>query len=179
MAGYTDIYTDIYTADVPPPPPPSPPATAPPPASILSAILAVNPAHPYDGTDPRQRRIATFSYDSPPSLPSLMTDVVFMPQYGLLDANIQATGYLSTQYGLQVTEGDNARQGTVTLSSGSAVVANTSVTATSRIFLTSQADGGTPGWLRVSARTAGVSFTITSSSGTDASTVAFEIFEPG
>lgn len=81
--------------------------------------------------------------------------------------------------GLQVAEGSNAKQGTAVLSAGSVVVANTSVTANSRIFLTSQADGGTPGFLRVSARTAGTSFTITSSSGTDTSTVAYEIFEPG
>lgn len=80
--------------------------------------------------------------------------------------------------GVLVAEGSNCKQGTVALVSGSKVVANTSVTANSRIFLTSQADGGTPGWLRVSARTAGTSFTITSSSGTDTSTVAFEIFEP-
>lgn len=81
--------------------------------------------------------------------------------------------------GLQVAEGSNAKQGTATLTAGSVVVANTSVTATSRIFLTSQADGGTQGFLRVSARTAGTSFTITSSSGTDTSTVAYEIFEVG
>lgn len=81
--------------------------------------------------------------------------------------------------GLRVAEGSNCKQGTVALVAGAATVANTSVTATSRIFLTSQADGGTPGWLRVSARTAGTSFTITSSSGTDTSTVAYEIFEVG
>jgi hypothetical protein len=80
--------------------------------------------------------------------------------------------------GLRVKEGSNAKQGTATLTAGSAVVSNTSVTASSRIFLTSNADGGTPGWLRVSARSAGTSFTITSSSGTDTSTVAYEIFEP-
>jgi hypothetical protein len=80
--------------------------------------------------------------------------------------------------GLRVKEGSNAKQGTVTLAAGSSVVANTSVTAASRIFLTSNADGGTPGFLRVSARSAGVSFTITSSSGTDTSTVAYQIFEP-
>lgn len=80
--------------------------------------------------------------------------------------------------GLQVKEGSNAKQGTAVLVAGSSVVANTSVTASSRIFLTSNADGGTPGWLRVSARTAGTSFTITSSSATDTSTVAWEIFEP-
>lgn len=81
--------------------------------------------------------------------------------------------------GLQVAEGSNAKQGTAVLVAGSKVVPNTAVTASSRIFLTSNADGGTPGWLRVSARTAGTSFTITSSSGTDTSTVAYEIFEPG
>jgi hypothetical protein len=81
--------------------------------------------------------------------------------------------------GLRVKEGSNAKQGTATLTAGSVVVSNTSVTANSRIFLTSQADGGTPGFLRVSTRTAGTSFTITSSSGTDTSTVAYQIFEPG
>ena len=85
----------------------------------------------------------------------------------------------SAGQGLRVAEGSNAKQGTAVLSAGAATVANTSVTATSRIFLTSQADGGTPGWLRVSARVAGTSFTITSSSATDTSTVAYEIFEAG
>lgn len=81
--------------------------------------------------------------------------------------------------GLRVAEGSNAKQGTAVLVAGTVVVANTSVTATSRIFLTSQADGGTPGFLRVSARTAGTSFTITSSNAADTSTVAYEIFEVG
>lgn len=80
--------------------------------------------------------------------------------------------------GLRVKEGSNAKQGVATLVAGSVVVSNTSVTANSRILLTGQADGGTPGWPRVSARTPGTSFTITSSSGTDTSTVAYEIFEP-
>jgi len=80
--------------------------------------------------------------------------------------------------GLAVKEGTNARSGVVTLSGGTATVSNTSVTATTRIQLTSQADGGTPGWLRVSARTAGTSFTITSSSASDTSTVAYFMVEP-
>jgi hypothetical protein len=80
--------------------------------------------------------------------------------------------------GLRVKEGSNAKQGTAVLVAGTSVVANTSVTASSRILLTSNVDGGTPGFLRVSARSAGVSFTITSSSGTDTSTVAYQIFEP-
>jgi hypothetical protein len=80
--------------------------------------------------------------------------------------------------GFQVREGANAKQGTATLSSGTVTVSNTSVTANSRIFLTAQ-DGSTTGALRVSARTAGTSFTITSSNGTDSGVVAYEIFEPG
>lgn len=80
--------------------------------------------------------------------------------------------------GIAIAEGDNARQGVVTLVDGTATVPNTSVTDNSRIQLTSQADGGTPGWLRISARTAGTSFTITSSSATDASQIAWLITEP-
>lgn len=77
-----------------------------------------------------------------------------------------------------VEDGENKAMGVVTLVGGAAVVANEKVTANSRIFLTSQAGGGTPGFLRVSARTAGTSFTVTSSSGTDTSVVAYMIVEP-
>jgi len=79
--------------------------------------------------------------------------------------------------GLRMREGANAKQGVAVLVAGTLVVANTSVTATSRIFLTSQVDGGAPGFLRVSARVAGTSFTILSSNAGDTSTVAYEIFE--
>lgn len=81
--------------------------------------------------------------------------------------------------GLQVAEGTNAKQGTAVLVGGVKVVATTAVTANSRIFLTSQVDGGTPNFLRVSTRTPGVSFTIQSGGASDTSTVAWEIFEPG
>jgi hypothetical protein len=66
---------------------------------------------------------------------------------------------------------------TATLVAGSATVNTTKVTANSRLLLTSQADGGAHGFLRISARSAGTSFTITSSSGTDTSTVARLIVE--
>src|SRR5215472_12352404 len=102
---------------------------------------------------------------------------------------ITAGGNLNSQFGnvdvqsagsgVRVAEGANAKQGTAVLVAGTLVVADTSVTANSRIFLTSNLDGGTPGFVRVSARVAGTSFTITSSSGTDTSTIAYEIFEPG
>ncbi|MFD5491605.1 hypothetical protein ACFWH4_01355 [Streptomyces sp. NPDC127091] len=80
--------------------------------------------------------------------------------------------------GLRVKEGTNAKMGVATLAAGTVTVANTSITATSRVFLTCQTPGGTPGFLRVSARTAGTSFTILSSSGTDTSVVAWLIVEP-
>jgi hypothetical protein len=81
--------------------------------------------------------------------------------------------------GVTVKEGSNARMGvTGAMTSGTITVANTSVTATSRVFLTAQTTGGAPGALRVSARTPGVSFTITSSSSSDTSTVAYLLMEP-
>lgn len=68
--------------------------------------------------------------------------------------------------------------GTVTLVAGTKTVSLSAITANSRIYLTSQVDGGTPGSLRVSSRTPGVGFTITSSSATDTSTVAYQVIEP-
>lgn len=79
--------------------------------------------------------------------------------------------------GPQIKTGTNAKIGTAVLVGGTVTVANTSVTANSRIFLTSNTDGGTPGFLRVSTKTVGTSFVITSSSGTDTSTVAWMIIE--
>lgn len=80
--------------------------------------------------------------------------------------------------GYRIKEGVNAKQGIAVLAAGTVTVSNTAVTANSRIFLTAQADGGTPGFLRVSARVAGAGFTILSSNALDTSTVAYEIFEP-
>jgi hypothetical protein len=67
-----------------------------------------------------------------------------------------------------------------TLVAGTVTVANTSVTANSRIFLTVQMLGTVtvPKSVGVTARTAGTSFTITSEDTTDTSVVAYEIFEP-
>ena len=76
-------------------------------------------------------------------------------------------------FGLAIKEGANAKQGTAV------VVANTSVTANSRIFLTSQAAGGTVGAPYVSTRTAGTSFSIKSTTPGDTSPVAYLITEPG
>lgn len=79
--------------------------------------------------------------------------------------------------GLQVKTGANSKIGTAVLSAGTVTVSNTSVTANSLIFLTSQVNGGTPGFLRITAKTAATSFVITSSSNSDTSTVAWMIVE--
>jgi hypothetical protein len=97
---------------------------------------------------------------------------------GRFQCDIGSIAVSTAGKGLEVKEGANAKQGVVTLVAGSVVVANTSVTATSRIFLTGQQDGGTPGFVRVSARSAGTNFTITSSNGADTSIIAYQIFEP-
>lgn len=80
--------------------------------------------------------------------------------------------------GYAVAEGANARQGTLTLTGATpVVVANTSVTANTRIYLTANAAGGTPGHFWVSARTAGTSFSVTGTAG-DTSTLAYLLLEP-
>lgn len=83
--------------------------------------------------------------------------------------------------GLQVKEGTNCKQGTATLFSGTVTVANASVTANSRIFLTVQSLSGvsTPQAIAVTSRIAGTSFTIQRASTGDTSIIAYEIFEPG
>lgn len=90
----------------------------------------------------------------------------------------QGTNWLSAA-DLEVSEaGAAAKLGVATLSGGTVVVSTTAVTASSRVFLTAQTSGAGAGALRVSARTAGTSFTITSTSGTDTSVVAWMIVEP-
>lgn len=69
-------------------------------------------------------------------------------------------------------------RGTVALVAGSAVVAHPDIQASSIVQVTSSVDGGVPGFLRVSARIAGVSFTITSSNALDTSTVGWMFVEP-
>ncbi len=83
--------------------------------------------------------------------------------------------------GFRTREGANAKQGVAVLVAGTATIANTSITATSRIFLTGQNLGtvAAPSAYGVSARNPGASFTILARQNTDTSTIAYEIFEPG
>lgn len=118
-----------------------------------------------------------------PSAGVLKTDNFFNAGAMQSDGDVSMYGSnftLGTAGGrLRLKEGAAAStMGRATLVAGTVVVATTSVTAASEIFLTCQTPGGTPGFLRVSARTAGTSFTITSSSGTDTSVVGWMIVEP-
>ncbi|MFD4259950.1 glycosyl hydrolase family 28-related protein [Streptomyces sp. NPDC058534] len=79
--------------------------------------------------------------------------------------------------GVAIAEGANARMGVSTLASGTVTVANTSVTANTRVAVFRQATGGTPGHLSVT-NAAGTSFTISSTSTGDTSSVAWVLFEP-
>ena len=97
--------------------------------------------------------------------------------------DITATaGNLVAGVGLEITEagGGDDTSGLATLSSGTKVVASTAVAADSRIQLTAQTLGTVtaPVALAVTARSAGVSFTITSADNTDTSTVAWLIVNP-
>lgn len=78
--------------------------------------------------------------------------------------------------GIQYKSGANARAGDATLSGGTVTVANTSITANTRVRAFSQSDGGTPGWLRASL-IVGTSFTITSSSVLDTSLITWVLYE--
>ena len=80
--------------------------------------------------------------------------------------------------GLLIKEGTNATLGRATMVGGTITVNTTKVTANSEIFLTIQSPSGTPGAVYVSDRTAGTSFTITSTTTLDTSVVAWFIVEP-
>lgn len=100
--------------------------------------------------------------------------------YILATGDIGATGNISITTagkGLKIKEGANAKMGLSTLVAGVVVVSNTSVDSSSRIFLTPQNSSGTVGSVRITSKVAGTSFTITSSSLTDTSTIAWQIIE--
>ena len=115
---------------------------------------------------------------------SSATNLTGTPQPNALSWTL-AQDFLS---GFSVGEATNGKQGTATLVAGTKVVANTSVTATSRIFLSRQALNASTavGHLSVSARAPGVSFTISSFvdatvgvQAGDLSTVAYLLSEVG
>lgn len=82
--------------------------------------------------------------------------------------------------GIYIKEGSNATMGAATLSAGAVTINTTKVTGDSRIILTIQSLGTVtvPKAIGVTARTAGTSFTVTSSDATDTSIIAWQIVEP-
>lgn len=72
---------------------------------------------------------------------------------------------------INITTGSNASVGTSTLVGGTVTVSTTAVTASSKIYLTVGVAGGTQGTLSVGTVTAGTSFVINSTSGTETSQV--------
>jgi len=79
-------------------------------------------------------------------------------------------------YKIGISGGTNGRIGTATLSGGTITVANTSVTANTK-FLCTGVTTTNAGNLRVATVSAGSSFTIDSSSGTDARVVHYMLLE--
>jgi hypothetical protein len=79
---------------------------------------------------------------------------------------------------LLIKEGVNASMGTALMAGGTALVSNTLVTTSSRIFLTRAVLGGTAGALWSYAVTSGAAFRIGSTVTTESSIIAFQIVEP-
>lgn len=92
------------------------------------------------------------------------------------DAFIGRSLILSAAATLVITSGTNQRAGDATLTAGSVVVNNATVTANTRVFLTRKTAAGTIGDLTYSV-SAATSFTITSASGSDTSNVSFLLIE--
>jgi hypothetical protein len=86
-------------------------------------------------------------------------------------ANVNGTNSLY----IYVVTLNAAKTGTATLVGGTVTVADTKITANSVIRLSSKTRSGTPGALFVSAAVVGTSFTISSTSSSDTSTVYYEI----
>lgn len=100
---------------------------------------------------------------------------------GTARLQIDSSGQVAAQTagaGLSIKEGSNCKQGVATMVAGTVTVANTSVTASSRIFLTPQNASGTAGSVSITARVAATSFTIGSTNILDTRDVAYLLMEP-
>ncbi len=122
----------------------------------------------------------SFIADQNTGLNSGGADILNLVTGGTTRLQAMANGNIKIASGLNVVESGSApTMGIATLSSGTNTVSTTAVTANSRIFLS--IDGGTLtniGTTYISARTAGTSFTISSSNVLDASNVAWILIEP-
>lgn len=148
----------------------------------------------YSGTGERNIKIGTsagfsatsgdrnilIGYGAEPSAPTASDELVLgtflTGDASNLNAATRNLRITTAGKGLQVKTGSNAKIGQSTLVGGTIAVANTGVTANSRIFITVSAPGGTQGFLSV-ASNPGVGFTINSDSVLETSTVDWFIVE--
>jgi len=109
-----------------------------------------------------------------PSSPC-QTDIVYTPDVLSVTHNQPVIFNNSNKY----NEAANGNAGLATLVAGTVTIANTAITANSRILLTVQdVNGGIPGLLSITNKVAGVSFDILSDNAGDTSIVYYEIREP-
>lgn len=93
--------------------------------------------------------------------------------FSIFSSNINDTAKVNWA----ITNLASGLSGTSTLVGGTVTVPNTSVQSNSVILLSDNTTSGTPGtYVRVSSITSGTSFTITSQSGTDTSSINWDIF---
>lgn len=107
-------------------------------------------------------------------------DIAAFQVAGSTVARVDVDGNFATNVagvGFKIKEGANARMGTATLVGGTVTISNTSVTANTRIFYSISTAGGVQGFLSTT-QSAGVSFTINSSSVADTSSLVWELKEP-
>lgn len=86
-------------------------------------------------------------------------------------------GSIGPIMGILVKSGTNGKIGTCTLSAGVCTVANTSITSTSLIFLTTKNPLGVIGIPNIKSQTTGTGFTIQSTSLLDLSVIGYLIIE--
>lgn len=94
----------------------------------------------------------------------------------IINPSIDGLSFTTVGKGLTIKSGTGQRAGNATLVGGTITVANTTVTANTLVNLTRKTAGGTVGNITYTL-SAGVSFTITSDSGTDTSTYTYLLTE--
>jgi hypothetical protein len=105
-----------------------------------------------------------------------LADAMTIDSTGLVSVLLGSLAIGTLGKGLTVKSGAGAKVGQATLVAGTVTVTNTNITANSRIFLTVSTAGGTQGFLSTT-KSAGASFTITSTSATETSVVDWFIVE--
>lgn len=93
-----------------------------------------------------------------------------------LPSNITISGQIKAS-SIDITAGSNTKTGSGTLSGGTVVISNTSITSNSFVYLTATSSSITSGVLAVTSKTAGTGFTVKSISGADNNSFNYLIIE--